>query len=293
LEQTVSRLLVTLAFLVAVAGDVSAQVLLADAKRDRPLYTSVLAFLNDTITINQLEADLREYARAFEEKPYKVGRSPIEWMKFPQERLFALLRVIATITGPAHEAFTKGELTAAQTAVKVAPFFLIWEGYGIDPPTDDALSRVRADELMDEIQVYSGPAINLTFVHVAEGYASFQQGRGVRVAPRMFSAPDNVCASAPSPSSLYSPADQAELHVGQPFPIGRLVIEARDETGRLLPGVPIAIEVEAVEPPVLNTQSNAMPENHLHPVRPGTFRVRVRTICSETPIQVLIPAVIR
>jgi hypothetical protein len=267
--------------------------LLADAKRDRPLYTSVLAFLNEKTTANQLEADLREYARAFEARPYKVGRQPIEWMTFPQERLFALLRVIHSVTGSAHEAFTKGKLTAAQTAVRVAPFFLIFEGYGIDPATDDALSRVRADELMDEIQVYSGPAIDLTFGHVAEGYASRQEGLGVRVAPRMFSASDNVCASVPHTTSLHSPSDRVELRAGQPFSIDRLVIEARDESGRLLQGVPIAIEVEIVEPSVLNTQPNAMPENHLHPLRPGTFRVRARTICSETPIQVLIPAVIR
>jgi hypothetical protein len=289
----VKRLLVTLAVLLGVTADVSAQILLTNPERDRPLYTAVLAFLNDTISATQLEADLREYARAFEARPYKVGRERIEWMTFPQERLFAVLRIIGTITAPAHEAFTKGELTAAQTAVKVAPFFLIWQGYGIDPPTDDALSRVRTDELVDEIGVYSGPEVDLTFGHVAEGFASRREGVGVHVAPRMFSAPDNVCASVPHTASLHSPSHRIELQAGKPFPITDFVIEARDAVGQLLQNVPIAIEVEAVEPPVLNTQSNATPENHLHPLRPGTFRMRARTICAEKPVQVFISAVIK
>jgi hypothetical protein len=94
----VRKLFVAFTLLIATAVDASAQILLADAQRDRPLYTSLLAFLNDTIAASQLEAELREYARAFEARPYKVGRAPIEWSKFPQERVFAVLGIIGRIT---------------------------------------------------------------------------------------------------------------------------------------------------------------------------------------------------
>jgi hypothetical protein len=289
----VRRLLITFAFLLAVAIDASGQVLLNNAERDRPLYTSVLAFLNETITANQLEADLREYARAYEAKPYKVGRATIEWTKFPQERLFALLRVIAAITGPAYEAFNKGELTVAQTAVKVAPFFLMWEGYGMDGPPGDSAARLRIDELLAEVHKFSATTINPFFGTVAEAYTSPDVGVAIDAAPRMFLVPDNVCAKAPHARVLESPAPSLELRTGEPFPITELVIIARDQTGALLPRVPIAIDVEVFDPPLLNHLSNAMPENHLHPLRPGAFRVRARTWCSDTPVQLLIPAVIR
>jgi hypothetical protein len=222
-----------------------------------------------------------------------VGVANIEWDKVPQERLFAFVRVTSGLITPVQQAYFRGELSAAQAAVKMAPFFVMWPGYGIDPPADDPLSRQRTEDLLGKFREYSGPAIDAWFGTVAEAYTSPDAGTGVNAAPRMFLVPDNVCATAPRPAALHAPADAIELHVGQPFPFKSLVIVARDEAGAVVPRVPIAIEVERSDPPLVNTQSDAMPENHLHPVRPGAFRLRARTICSDTPVQVLIPVVVR
>jgi hypothetical protein len=67
----------------------------------------------------------------------------------------ALFEVCARITSPAYAAFFKGELSAAQAAVKIAPLTLIFPGFGLDPPNTDVVARQRADELMDAIGAFA------------------------------------------------------------------------------------------------------------------------------------------
>ena len=148
------RTLVALTLMLAAAPRASGQELQIDRARDLALHATVRAFLDNTISASQLDADLREYARVFEARPYRVRPAPIEWEKIPQERTFAFMRATARITGPAQQAFLKGELTAEQAALKMAPFFLIFVGYGIDPPPDDPHARLRIDELLMEIGKY-------------------------------------------------------------------------------------------------------------------------------------------
>jgi hypothetical protein len=289
----VGKLLFVLTLITAVPGAAAGQSLHIDAARDLGLQTSIRGFLDGTLSATQLETELREYAREFEARPYKVGVANIEWDKVPRERLFAFLRVMSRLDAPVHEKYFKGELSAAQAAVQIAPFLLMWPGYGMDPPTDDPLSRQRIEDLLAKVREYSALADDFLFGTVAEAYTSPDAGTGVNAALRLFPVPDNVCATAPRPAALHAPADSIELQVGQPFPLNRIVIVARDEAGAVVARVPIAIEVERSEPPLVNTQSDAMPENHLHPVRHGAFRLRARTICLDTPVQVLIPVVVR
>lgn len=131
------------------------------------------------------------------------------------------------------------------------------------------------------------------FGHTAEGYSSADERTGIRAAPKMFLAPDNVCATAPAAATLRGPQRRIELRAGVPFPINTLVVVAQDRAGAVVPRVPIAIEVEVVNPPLLNHRSDATPENHLHPVRAGSFRIRARTWCDARPVRIDIPAVIR
>jgi hypothetical protein len=287
------KLLLVLTLIAAVPGRAAAQSLHIDAARDLGLLTSVRGFLEGALSAAQLETELREYAREFEARPYKVGVAKIEWDKVPQERLFAFMRITSRLNAPVHEEYFKGELSAAQAAIKIAPFLLMWPGYGMDPPANDPLSRQRTEHLLATIREYSAPADDFLFGTVAEAYTSPDAGTGVNAAPRMFLVPDNVCATAPRPAALHAPSDAVELHAGQPFPFNSLVIVARDEAGAVLPRVPIVIEVERIAPPLLNAQSNAMPENHLHPIRPGSFRIRARTWCGDKPVQVDMPAVVR
>ncbi len=286
------KTLVALVLMVAAPCYAVAQIVQIDRARDFALHAIVRGFLDGTLPANQLDIDLAEYAHAFEADPYKVGTANIDWIKVPQEQIFAFMRGTSRITQPALEAFFKGELSASHAALKIAPFFLMWPGFGIDPPGTDLVSRQRTDELLARIREYSATMDDLRFGRVAEGYTSRDEATGAHVARRMFSAPDNICANAPRPAALHVTSDRIELQVGKPYPISRLVIVGRDEAGTVLRDVPIAIEVEIVEPPLLNTQSNAMPENHLHPVRPGFFRIRVRAICTDTSIQIFMEAVI-
>ena len=142
---------IAVALIVAVPLCAAAQETQVDPARDAALLATISAFLDDTLNPTQLESELREYSRAFEIKPYKVGIAEIDWKKIPQERLFAFARVTARITAPTQQAYMKGELTAGEAALKMAPFFLMWQGYGIDPPSDDPAARARIDALLVEI----------------------------------------------------------------------------------------------------------------------------------------------
>jgi hypothetical protein len=130
----------------------------ADPARDEVLRTAIQAFFEDRITSDQLEQRLREYGGRFEEKPYKVAPAAIDWMKVPQECIFALLRVTSRIIEPTQQAYFNGEVTTAQAAVRIALFFLIWPGHGMDPPKDaDPATRQRVEQLMRAIGDYWAP----------------------------------------------------------------------------------------------------------------------------------------
>jgi hypothetical protein len=152
----VGKILVVMLMLLFSPFSARGQMLSIDPTRDLALQDTVQAFLDDKLTANQLEAELRSYIEQFEARPYKVRTIKIDWEKVPQERMFAFVKVSARITSPHTAAFFRGELTAAQTAVKIAPFFLIWPGYGMDPPGADSLSRQRTDELLEKIRTFAG-----------------------------------------------------------------------------------------------------------------------------------------
>jgi hypothetical protein len=106
------------------------------------------------LTANQLETDLRSYAREFEARPYKVGTAKVDWEKVPQDRMFAFAKAVSDITHSPVAAFFKGELTASQAALKVAPFFLMWPGYDMDPPSPTPLAQKQTEELLAKIGEY-------------------------------------------------------------------------------------------------------------------------------------------
>jgi hypothetical protein len=152
----VGKFLVTVLTILSTPFSVTGQVLSMDPTRDLALQDTVQAFLDDKLTANQLEAELRSYLEQFEMKSYKVRTMKIDWQKAPQERMVAFAKVSARITGPFTAAFFRGELSAAQAALKIAPFFLIWPGYGLDPPGPDSLSWQRTQELLENIRAFAG-----------------------------------------------------------------------------------------------------------------------------------------
>jgi hypothetical protein len=150
-------LLLAFTLIIAMPCHAVGQTVHIDPARDLALHTTIRGFLDGALPEGQLETELRDFARAFEAHPYKMGTAKIDWEKVPQERLFALVRVTDRITSPAQQAFVKGELTPIQAALKMAPFFLIWPGHGMDTPPDDPILRRRTDELLADIHKFSAP----------------------------------------------------------------------------------------------------------------------------------------
>jgi hypothetical protein len=132
------------------------------------------------------------------------------------------------------------------------------------------------------------------FGTIAEAFTSKTQQRGIEVAYRMFSAPDlgEICAKSPRPVKLVAQQVPITLHVGEWFSLDRLIIVAVDASSRQLQPVPIMLEVEDKEPPLLNLRSDMIAEARVLPLRAGSFRFRARTICSDPSVEVLIEATV-
>lgn len=134
-----------------------------------------------------------------------------------------------------------------------------------------------------------------SFGNTGEGFTSPNRATGIDAAFRMFSVPTfgETCEESKAPFRLASPLRVVALRVGEWFPLRRLIIVAEDRMGHVLPRVPISIEVEVREPPLINGRSEMISEGRLLPIRPGKFRFRARTLCSGTSADVFIQAVIK
>ena len=110
------------------------------------------------LTSEQLEAELQKYTRQFEAQPYKVSASPLNLQQFPQEPIFALMKLVFAVCLPTVVAWSQGQLTTPQAARKIAPFFLMWGGYGLESePGGMSFTREQARELMAEITTFAAP----------------------------------------------------------------------------------------------------------------------------------------
>jgi hypothetical protein len=121
------------------------------------------------------------------------------------------------------------------------------------------------------------------FARIGEGFTSENASSGIEVAWRMFSAPDipTICAKSERPVKLVTRKEPVALYIGEWFPLDRLIVLALDAADRPLPPVPIIIEVEMLDPPLLNLQSDMLAEAKVLPRRAGLFRFRARTLCIE------------
>jgi hypothetical protein len=122
-----------------------------------------------------------------------------------------------------------------------------------------------------------------TYVRVAEGLTSPTLAEGIRVAPRMFTAPDLVraCQNPRTVDRLKTATASLELQVGERFPLSSLTIVAVSASDVAMPDVPIAIEAEDAAPPILQLRSDDPDLNQgvLSSLNTGRFRLRIRTLC--------------
>ncbi len=132
------------------------------------------------------------------------------------------------------------------------------------------------------------------FVTIAEAYTSASKDQEIKVGYRMFSAPEmeDICSGAARPAKLVIQNESLILRVGDWFALDRLVIVAVDADGQPLSPAPIALDVEAMEPPVLNLRSDMIAEVRVMPVRAGSFRFRARTLCASPAVETLIQAAV-
>ena len=135
------------------------------------------------------------------------------------------------------------------------------------------------------------------FVQIAEGLTSPTIAEGIRVAPRMFSAPAlaAVCQKAVVVKRLEVAPDSLELSRGTPYPLNALAVVAVDGSDVAVPGLPIVLEVDEREPPVLALRSDTsdLNEGRVVPVGAGSFRMRIRTICGNPYAETVIRGVVR
>ena len=130
------------------------------------------------------------------------------------------------------------------------------------------------------------------YVTVAEGLTSPSMSESMRVAPRMFSAPDlaDACQSPRRVARLEAPARTLDLRVGDQLALSTLRVVAVGEAGAALSAVPVVIEAEELNPALVQLRSDDadLNEGRLRTVGSGTFRVRVRTLCTTTPADLII-----
>ena len=121
------------------------------------------------------------------------------------------------------------------------------------------------------------------YVRIAEGLTSPTLAEGIRVAPRMFAAPElmQACRDPRSVARLETATRSLDLQVGERFPLGGLSIVAVNFADVAMLAVPIAIEAEDLSPPVLQLRSDNpdLNEGQLYSLNRGTFRLRIRTLC--------------
>ena len=130
----------------------------------------------------------------------------------------------------------------------------------------------------------------------AEGLTSSDRVTSIEAARRMFTVPnlDELCAGKEHAVSLEHVGGPLELEVGEATPLSALRVVALDARGEVIPAVPIAIEVEDPEPPILRRASDDEDVNasRLRPLRPGTFRIAVRTTCGRAGAATVLTATV-
>jgi hypothetical protein len=139
--------------------------------------------------------------------------------------------------------------------------------------------------------VAAGCAPPRHFVRIAEGLSSPTVTEGIRVAPRMFSAPQLVeaCQRAAPVARLRVDPVRLSLSPGNVYQLGSLTVVAVNRADVAVPGVPIVLEAEDATPPVLRLQSDDpdLDQGRVRVIGPGEFRMRIRTTCG-TQVETII-----
>ena len=135
------------------------------------------------------------------------------------------------------------------------------------------------------------------YVHLGEGLSSAAPGADIAFAfHRMFTiyTMDEACRASRVGDvvGLRAEPRRLTLHVSEPFSPKSLKVATLDASGRLLPRVPIVVEVK-VPPGVFNMRQDVLGTTGLVPLSPGQATFRVKTICPGPAAEVFVEAEIR
>ena len=138
----------------------------------------------------------------------------------------------------------------------------------------------------------AGCASQRYYVQIAEGLSSATVTEGIQVAPRLFSAPQIVeaCRTAVPVARLEVEPDELELTEGNVYSLNSLTVVAIDAADIAVPGVPIILEAEDRNPPVLQLRSDDpdLNEGRVRVIAPGRFRMRIRTTCGLPQVETVV-----
>ena len=130
------------------------------------------------------------------------------------------------------------------------------------------------------------------FVPVAEALTASSLAAPGTVAPRMFTASDLTAACAAAVPVERLAVEPAVLRgiPGAHIDLQALRIVAIDGADVAVPRLPVAIEAEETTPPVvqLRPDSDDLAGHRLLALAPGTFRLRVRTLCGTPYVEKII-----
>jgi gamma-glutamylcyclotransferase (GGCT)/AIG2-like uncharacterized protein YtfP len=117
------------------------------------------------------------------------------------------------------------------------------------------------------------------YAGVGEGWTSTIAGEGIRIAGRMFTAPElaEICDEFEDPAGLAVRETEVELRLGESLALSSLTIHALDRESRALDPIPISMIVENEGANILDLA--ALREMNVSPLRPGSVRFRVQAIC--------------
>ena len=132
------------------------------------------------------------------------------------------------------------------------------------------------------------------YVQIAEGLSSPSLTEGIRVAPRMFSAPQLVeaCRTAVPVSRLKVAPPTLELVQGNLYQLSSITVVAVNAADIAVPGIPIVLEAEDTNPPVLRLRSDDLDldAGRIRVIGPGRFRMRIRTTCGLPQTETIVEA---
>ena len=141
----------------------------------------------------------------------------------------------------------------------------------------------------------AGCAPTRHYVQIAEGLTSASITEGIRVAPRMFSAPQLIeaCRTAVPIARLKVEPSTLILTQGNLYQLSSITVVAVNAADIAVPAIPIVVEAEDTNPPVLGLRSDDpdLDEGRIRVVGPGKFRVRIRTTCGMPQSETVVEAV--